>query len=76
MEAFVGTYELVHVEICFRGFSFASVFFFPLALAAGQTSICREFLRSRTVPHLVHVSNKELKVVNLFLRDPSSFHSF
>ena len=29
MEAFVGTYELVHVEICFRGFSFASVFFFP-----------------------------------------------
>ena len=42
-------------------------FFFPLALAAGETSICREFLRSRTVPHLVHVSNKELKVVNLFL---------
>ena len=52
------------------------IFFFPLALAAGETSICREFLRSRTVPHLVHVSNKELKVVNLFLWDPSSFHSF
>ena len=77
MEAFVGTYELVHVEICFRWFSFASVFFlFPLTLAAGEASIFREFLRSRTVPHLVHVSNKELKVVNLFLRDPSSFHSF
>ena len=51
-------------------------FFFPLTLAAGEASIFREFLRSRTVPHLVHVSNKELKVVNLFLRDPSSFHSF
>ena len=76
MEAFVGTYELVHVEICFRWFSFASFFFFPLTLAAGETSIFREFLRSRTVPHFVHVSNKELKMVNLFLRDPSSFHSF
>ena len=52
------------------------IFLFPLTLAAGEASIFREFLRSRTVPHLVHVSNKELKVVNLFLRDPSSFHSF
>ena len=56
--------------------SLLQAFFFPLTLAAGETSIFREFLRSRTVPHLVHVSNKELKVVNLFLRDPSSFHSF